>query len=99
MDEHKSNKGLYFVSMNGCPLKMMEMKNEWGLLFEKRIRNACQLHYTCLSVPLRLIATNVLVPFSDIHIAYLSHKVTKKHKKTLGLVRNVKAKGKCLNLG
>lgn len=24
-----------------CPLKMMEMKNEWGLLFEKRIRNAC----------------------------------------------------------
>ena len=82
-----------------CPLKMMEMKNEWDLLFEKRIRNACQLHYTCLSVPLRLIATNVLVPFSDIHIAYLSHKVTKKHKKTLGLVRNVKAKGKCLNLG
>lgn len=98
MDENKSNKGLYFVPMNGCPLKMMEMKNEWGLLFKKRIRNACQLHYTCLSVPLRLIATNVLVPFSDIHIAYLSHKVTKKHKKTLGLVRNVKAKGKCLNL-
>lgn len=41
MDENKSNKGLYFVPMNGCPLKMMEMKNEWGLLFEKRIRNAC----------------------------------------------------------
>ena len=60
--------------------------------------NACQLHYTCLSVPLRLIASNVLVPFSDIHIAYLSHKVTKKHKKNSWLSSKCESQGEMSQL-